>query len=249
VLAAVLGTSGILAAKQIPVRYSEGNLHGFLVLRDLKGKTLAAGDLTQVIRGGRVVDHLVFHFKDGSIDDEKTTFTQDHHFRLLSDDHVQKGPIFPHPMDVRIDATSGEVTVRFKDDGKDKVQKHHVDLPPDLANGLIPTLLRDIHPDAPETEVSYLAATPKPRLVKLDVSPQGEDRFSVAGSHYKATRYVIKTKIGGIAGIVAPLIGKQPQDIDVWILGGSAPAFVKLKGQLYQGGPLWVIELSSPVWH
>jgi hypothetical protein len=34
----------------------------------------------------------------------------------------------------------------------------------------------------------------------------------------------------------------------VWILGGEAPAFVKLEGPLYFGGPIWRIELASPVW-
>ena len=32
-------------------------------------------------------------------------------------------------------------------------------------------------------------------------------------------------ELGGIAGIVAPIIGKQPPDLHVWILGGDAPAF------------------------
>ncbi|MEO6966340.1 MAG: hypothetical protein ABI076_10665, partial [Acidobacteriaceae bacterium] len=69
-----------------------------------------------------------------------------------------------------------------------------------------------------------------------------------AGLRYKATQYVLKTEIGGVAGLVAPLIGKEPKDIHIWILGGIAPAFVKLEGQLYQGGPMWRIELTSPTW-
>jgi hypothetical protein len=47
---------------------------------------------------------------------------------------------------------------------------------------------------------------------------------------------------------VAPLIGKQPPDIQIWIIGGEAPAFVKEEGILYQGGPIWTIQLTSPVW-
>ena len=34
----------------------------------------------------------------------------------------------------------------------------------------------------------------------------------------------------------------------VWILEGEAPAFVKSEGPLYFGGPVWRIELTSPVW-
>jgi hypothetical protein len=60
--------------------------------------------------------------------------------------------------------------------------------------------------------------------------------------------YVLKVDIGGIKGVVAPLVGKQPPDSHVWILGGDAPAFVRSEQPLYNGGPLWRIELTSPVW-
>jgi len=58
----------------------------------------------------------------------------------------------------------------------------------------------------------------------------------------------VKVEIGGLPGVIAPLIGKQPHDTAVWILPGEAPAFVKSEGPFYQGGPIWRIELASPVW-
>jgi hypothetical protein len=61
-------------------------------------------------------------------------------------------------------------------------------------------------------------------------------------------RFEIKIELGGVAGMVAPLIGKQPPNIQIWIIGGEAPAFVKEEGFLYQGGPIWTIQLTSPVW-
>lgn len=237
-----------LEAEQVAVRYMEGTVHGFLVLRTQEGKALAAGDLIQVVRGDWLISQLTFHFKDGSVDDEVTVFAQRDHFRLLSYHHVQKGPAFPHPMDVAIDASTGEVKVRTKDGGKDKVQTEHLDLPPDLANGLMLTILKNIRPDTPETKLSYLVATPKPRLVKLTITPHGEDTLTTAGSPHRATHYVVKVELGGIAGVVARLIGKQPQDTHVWILGGKVPAFVKMEGPLYQGAPIWRIELTSPAW-
>lgn len=223
-------------------------MHGFLVLRTLEGKTLASGDLIQVIRGDRLVSNLVFHFRDGSVDDETSVFSQRREFRLLSDHHIQKGPSFRHPMDVSIDAVTGQVTVRSSDGGKEKIEKDQLDLPPDLANGLLLTLLQNLRPGAAETKVSYVAATPKPRLVKLAITPQGEETFRAGGVPHKATHYAVKVELGGVAGAVAPRIGKQPKDIHVWILGGKAPAFVRKKGQRYQGGPVWKIELTSPVW-
>ena len=59
---------------------------------------------------------------------------------------------------------------------------------------------------------------------------------------------MLKVDIGGIAGVVAPLVGKQPPDSNVWILEGEAPAFVRSQAPMFTGGPLWQTELVSPVW-
>jgi hypothetical protein len=240
---------GALPAETVAVRHPEGLVRGFLVLRSLDGASLASGDLIQTSRGDRVTSRLVFHFKDGSIQDETAVFTQSGRFRLLTDHMLQRGPTFPHPMEVSIDAVGGRVTVRYReDDGKEKTTEEQMSLPADLANGIVLTLLKNIAPDAASTEVSMVVATPKPRLVKLVITPAGENSFSAGGASHKADRFNVKVELGGLAGLIAPLLGKQPHDTSVWILGGEAPGFVRSEGPMYQGGPLWRIELASPLW-
>jgi hypothetical protein len=249
ILLAGLFVSGALQAEPVAVRHAEGLVRGFLVLRSLDGAFLASGDLIQTSRGDRVTSRLVFHFKDGSVQDETAVFTQSERFRLLTDHMIQRGPTFPHPMEVSIDAVGGRVTVRYReDDGKEKTAEEQMSLPADLANGIVLTLLKNIAPDAASTEVSMLAATPKPRLVKLVITPAGEDSFSAGGAAHKAVRFNVKVALGGLVGLIAPILGKQPRDTSVWILGGEAPGFVKSEGPMYQGGPLWRIELASPLW-
>ncbi len=237
---------GHLLAESVAVRYPEGVVRGFLVLRALDGSVLANGDEIQFSRGDRVTTRLVFHFRDGSLQDETTVYSERGRFQLLSDHLVQRGPSFPRPMDVSIDATSGRVTVRYSEEGKEKVIEDRMELPSDLANGLTLTLLKNIAPDTASTTVSMLVATPKPRLVKLVITPAGVEPFSVGRASYRATRFNVKVEIGGLAGLVAPLVGKQPKDGSVWIIGGEAPGFVRSESQFYQGGPLWRIELASP---
>jgi len=58
-LAFILLQLGALPAEPIPVRYREGTNHGFLAVRTLEGKILAAGDLTQTVRKNVVVSRLV----------------------------------------------------------------------------------------------------------------------------------------------------------------------------------------------
>lgn len=233
----------------IPVRHVEGTVHGFLALRSEEGRVLAEGDLSQVVRGEKVTSRVLFRFKDGSVDDETTVFSQGGTFQLITNHHIQKGPSFPHPVDLSIDARSGQVTVRSTGkDGKEEVTTEHLDLPPNLVNGLILSITKNIRPDTPETKVSMIVVTPKPRLVKLAISPRGEEPFLLVGSPRKAMRYEINIELGGVAGVMAPLIGKQPPKVQIWILGGQAPAFVREEGPRYQGGPIWSIQLASPVW-
>ena len=241
--------AGTVLAEPVVVRHAEGIVHGFLALRTLDGALIANGDLIQLAQGDRVTSRLIFRFKDGSIRDETSVFSQRRTFRLMSNHLVQKGPSFPQPLDLSIDCASGQVTVRYTDDhGKPKVESEKMDLPPDLANGMTLTLLKNVRASAPLPRLSMIVATPKPRLVKLEISAAGDEPFTTATSSRKATHYVVKIEIGGLAGLVAPLVGKQPPDTHVWILGGEAPAFVKSEGPMFLGGALWRIELVSPVW-
>jgi hypothetical protein len=233
----------------VPVRATQGTIHGFLEIRGEDGHVVASGDITQVAHGDKVTSHTLFSFKDGSTDDETAVFSQRRNFQLISDHHIQKGPFFPHPMDLLIDARSRQVTVRTTGkDGKEEVKTDHVDLPPDLANGMVPLILANLRPGAADTSVPMLVTTPKPRIVKLMVTRRGEDSFSLDDSAHKAVHFEIKIEIGGIAGLVAPLVGKAPPNIQIWIAGGEAPTFVREQGPLYEDGPIMTIQLASPVW-
>jgi hypothetical protein len=240
--AAFLVGTGLPAA-QVPVRSPQGSAHGFVVAKTLEGKRIAVGDMTQTVHNDRVTSRLILRFADGSIDDETAVFSQRGVICLLSYHHIQRGPYFPKPIDFLMDAPLGKITNHIE--GRDDTQVH-LDLPKDLANGLPLKLLLNILPSTPETQLSFLAPGEKPRLVKLVIKPVGQVPFTVGGSPRKAVDYVLHIEIGGVAGLVAPIIGKQPADHHVWILDGIAPAFIREEGSLYEGGPVLRIEQVSP---
>lgn len=71
----------------------------------------------------------------------------------MSDHLVQKGPTFPQPLDMTIDGR-GNVTVRYTDDhGEPKVETDHFDMPHDVANGVILTLLKIERPAGRAAEI------------------------------------------------------------------------------------------------
>ena len=249
VLLAALLTVPVQAESTVKVRNVEGLVRGFLVLKAMNGETLAHGDLAQVSRDSGVRSHLVLRFEDGSIHDETVNFSQRDSFRLLNYHLVQKGPVFKIPMDMEIDRSTGQVVVRYTDEnGNEKVERERFELPSDLMNGMIPVLLKNLESGSRKTTVSLVAATPRPRLVKLVISPEGEAKVLAGGINHQATQYRIKVEIGSALGFLASLVGKQPQDSHAWVVGGEAPAFVRMEGPLFAGGPSWLIEPSSPVW-
>jgi hypothetical protein len=236
------------SAQPLNVRHQAGSMHGFLVLRNGAGAILASGEMTQVAHGDRIKLRIVFRFRDGSIDDETTVYSQRGSFLLISDRLLQRGPSFPHPSDIMIDVRGQQLSVRDLSKGGEAATTEHLDLPPDLSNGLLYTLTQNLAADTPKTEVSFLAVSPKPRLVKLAIAAQGEDPFTAGGHSYKAVRYVVKVELGGVEGVVAPMIGKQPADSHIWVAGGSIPAVVRVDTTLYPEGPIWSIQLASPSW-
>lgn len=245
---ACLLLGGAIQADPMPVRHIQGYIHGYLVLKDTNDRVLASGDSIQVAAGNRVTTNLSLRFTDGSLYDEVAVFSQDRVYRLLTYKQVMKGPAFKVPETLSLDTSKGSVNIEYTDkDGKEKTIADQLSLPPDLANGMISLLLTEADPKA-ETILSMVVSTPKPRVVKLKVSTSIQDAYSVGGSGLKATHYIVKIDIGGITGVAAKVLGKQPPPIDLWIAAGKSPVFLKSEGPLYQDGPIWRIELASPVW-
>jgi len=237
-----------IKADPIRVRHVQGYIHGFIVLKDTGDKTLASGDLIQIPSGNRVTDTLVLHFADGSLYEETSVFSQTQMYRLLSYKQVMKGPAFKTQETLSLNTASGSVNIRYTDkDGRDKTIADKLALPPDLANGILATLLTDADPKV-ETTLSMVVSTPKPRVVKLKASASDQDSFSVGGSVAKATHYIIKIDIGGVTGVAAKVLGKQPPPVHMWIAAGNAPVFLKTEAPLYDDGPIWRIEVAGAVW-
>jgi hypothetical protein len=232
----------------VAVRYSEGITHGFLVLRALDGAHLADGDLIQTARADQVTSRMVLRFLDGSVQDETVVFSQHGRFRLLSDRLIQKGPAFPIPLETSIDGVRGTVSVRWEEKGQTKTADERFDPPADLANGFVATLVKNLDPERARSSLSMMATSPKPRLVRLVVAPAGIDAFAIGDSPRKAYRFLIHVELGGIAGAVAPIVGKQPPDTSLWVSEGDAPTFLKSEGPFYVGGPSWKLELAVPSW-
>ena len=240
-LACTLAGSLPAAAEPIAVRYTEGIGRGFPVLRSVAGDKLAQGELTQVPRGDIVESRLVFRFKDGSIYDERLTFSQKDVFTLMSYHIVQRGPSFPESIDARVDRRTGRYEVLYKgdEDSPEETLKGSFDMPGDVYNGLLSMLMKNMPVATPAT-VQIIAFTPKPRLVKMLIKPTTEDPLNVNDAAVIATRFLVRPQLG----VFASLLVADIPDVKCWIAGGDAPAFLRFEGPLYFMGPIWRIDWS-----
>ena len=213
-LLVLLGSCPALA-EPVAVRYTEGVMRGFPVLRSQSGEKLARGELVQVAQGDVVESRLTFHFKDGSIYDELVVFSQTNVFALLRYHIVQRGPSFPESIDARVDRASGRYHVRYKgdEDSAEETLDGSFTMPADAYNGLLSTLMKNL-------------------------TAQRSATVQVNDAAVATTRFLVEPQLGPFAAL---LVGDVP-NLKCWIVGGPAPAFLRFEGPLYFMGPIWRID-------
>jgi hypothetical protein len=169
-------------------------------------------------------------------------------FRLERYHLVQRGPSFP-TTDVSFDRNSGQYKARTqeKKGGEEKVAGGSLELPADVYNGMAATVLKNL-PAGTTASTQFAAFTPKPILIKMEFSTEGEDRVSIGRQVRKVNRHLARLDIGGLKGVFAALVGKDPPDVRYWLVAGDVPAFARLEGPMYLNGPVWRLELTTVRW-
>ena len=253
-----LGTSAFLVglmlmavfsatAAPIPVRFVEGATHGYLILRDERGDRLADGEMIQKTHGELVDGQLVFRFKDGSLHDERVSFTQKQVFTLQSYKLLQRGPSFPTEIDLAMERKTGEYRLQSSRNGSaDEPLAGRIDLPDDVSNGMVMTLLRNLTPGHGET-VHFIAFSPDPKVIELKLVPTTKTSIRIGDAAKQVTRYALEPQLGSLTMFFGKLLGKLPNAFHYhfWLLTEDVPAFGGFEGPLYLNGPTWRIEQTT----
>jgi hypothetical protein len=219
------------------------------VLRTVNGVLIASGDLLQMRRGREVESRMLFHFKDGSVFEETVVFTQEQIFTMQSYRLLQRGPAFTEDTEISLERASGKYHVKTKarKDGREEMFDGKLELPPDVYNGMVLTVAKNLLKGASET-VHFVAFTPAPRLIQLELAPAGDQKVVIGELAQTATHYVFKPILGIGLKFFATLLGRMPPDNHAWIVTEGVPAFVRFEGPLYATGPIWRIDLTTPRW-
>jgi hypothetical protein len=234
-----------LDAAPVRVHIPEGTMRGFLVVRTPQKTRIGHGELIQKARGDQVDSRLLLQLEDGSVHDERTTYSQRGVFRLEAYRLTQRGPSFPGA-EISFDRKTGryQAKTRERTGAPEETASGEIEMPEDLYNGMALLLLKNLPPG--EGAAAQLAAfTPKPRLLRMELHREGQDRTALGGDPKPAVRYLVNLELGGVTGVVASLIGKTPPDLRYWLVGGDIPAFVRFEGAMFLNGPVWRVEMAG----
>ena len=244
VFALFLGVAA--TAEQLEVQHRQMLMHQFMQARAENGQILGHAEFTQTVQGDEVTMRLRYQFADGSVDDETTTYRQQGTFQLVRDRHIQSGAFFAKPVDFTVDGTTGMATTITTDTkGRTHTSSEHMDLPKDLSNGFVGTLLVNVPRNTRPFRVSLLVPVNGGRLIHIQISAEGERRFQMSGQNLTATVFRIHPDLGRVVGLFARMLGLQPKDVLVWVLEGEQPAVVRILGQLGGSGPVLSSELEG----
>jgi hypothetical protein len=233
-----------LPAWGIPLRWPEGTLRGFPVVRDASGQQIADGTLTQWIEDGNLHISATYEFKDGRVVEEQTVLAQHPELAQLRWSwEERKGSEVERSYS--IDFTTGHAVVHKR--GED-VREDHLDEAKNLGHAFagvgfmyaVKNLTADLEKGA-EVELTAVAFTPKPRTVKVSIRRDQEGSLAMGGRKLPAERFVVHPEIP--LAFIAKLFVKAP-DQYLWFYKPSPPAFLRADIPLAEpSDPIIRIEL------
>jgi hypothetical protein len=224
--AMVLAAATAAAADPIvPMKYPPGTLHGFPSMSDTAGNVIADGELTQVVQGDRLLVSARWRFKDGHEGEETDTFTtrdgvvgQDR-YAWVERRAGQELRRF------EVDFDTGQAVAVTLHDGKPERDEQHLDLRRGKAftgyGAALATIQLAWGREQP-VEITFVAFTPKPRDVTLEIRREGEEQVGVAGRTIACDRFVLHPKLPFPVSLFA-----HPPDAHLWLTHAGPPMLVR----------------------
>lgn len=239
VLVLLVAFAATALADPVVTRVAESPLRGSPLVRTPSGQHLADGDFVQTVDDDVVDSRLTLRFADGSLHDEQSVFAQRGALRLLRHRLLQTGPSFPLNLRASLERDGERYDVRYRgaDESRWRRISGRVALPPDVYNGMVPTLVRQL-PSTAGGHFHVIAFTPQPRLVQVRVTAVRDDEVVARGRLTSATRFQLKPEVGGLTSLFAADL----PPVLCWVTRDETPRFAGFEGPLYYRGPIWRIE-------
>lgn len=238
-----VASGGAAEAEPVALRHALGTLHGFPSMSDSSGRVIADGELTQELVSGSLVVHARWAFADGHRAEERDEFR-------VGRDVAQERFSWIETKDgdelrrFEVDFATGKAIAITRDDKNEvKREEAKLDLPRGRAfagYGAALAISEILFEPAADAEFTFVAFTPKPRTVTLQVHRDGEERITVAGRSIPCDRYTLHPKIPFPVSLFA-----GARDAHLWLTHAAPPALVRAEQNLVaKDDPVVVIDVT-----
>jgi hypothetical protein len=233
-LAALLLAVAALPALAVELRYPQADLHGFPSMSDEGGNLIADGELTQKRKGDRLLVHAVWRFKDGRVAEEEDVLRTRPELSQESFRWVERRGN-EELRRAQVDFRTGKASFTRLEDGKPKTWEEKLDLPRGKAftgysTALAASQLRDALADKDaRRSLTFIAFTPNPRTVELEISRATGASVRAGGRELSADLFTLHPKIPFPLSVVA-----HAPDSHLWFTHLSPPALLRAEQNLLE---------------
>jgi hypothetical protein len=231
-----------LPASAVETRWIEGTVRGFPVVRDMQGRAIGEGTLTQFVEDGKLHVQGIFEFRDGRRIEEEAVLEQRPRLRQLywsweerRGNEVQRA--------YAVDLATGHATAKKRTaDGTD-TWDDRLDDTKDAFVGVgfmyaVKNLTEELDKGR-KIKMTAVAFTAKPRTVTVSVSRDQVGELTMGGRTLGASRYVIHPEVPWIARLFV-----HAPDQYLWYYRPAPPAFLRADIPLAEpSDPMIRIEL------
>ncbi len=241
----VLGVATFDAAlaQPVAVRHALGTLHGFPSMSDSSGRVIADGELTQELVGERLVVHARWAFADGRKAEEEDEFRVARNVaqERFSWTETKGGEELRR---FAVDFSTGKASAVTRDEKKEvKREEAQLELPEGRSfagYGAAMAVSQIPFEAGTDTEITFVAFTPKPRAVQLEVRRDSEERIAVAGRSILCDRYTLHPKIPFPVSVFA-----GAKDAHLWLTHAGPTTLVRAEQNLAaKDDPVVVIDVT-----
>lgn len=232
-------------AAAVELRWPEGTLRGFPVLRDRSGEVLANSNLSQWIERGNLQVKVVHEFRDGRRIEEQAEFAQQPELRQLRWSLIeQRGDEVMRRFEANLEAKSA--TAQKLEKGKLNRWDESIDIEPGRTFAGVGFLyavknLRERLQAGDHIQLTAVAFTPKPRTATVTVSFDAVEKLTLGGRAFEADRYTIHPEIPAIAHLFV-----KTSDQHLWFYKPSPPGLLRAELPLAEPSDPMVLIDAMP---
>lgn len=220
-----------ISAGAVELRWPEGTLRGFPVIRDARGGLLADGNLTQWVEHGNLHVKGVFDFRDGRRVEEEAQLRQQPILEQLRWTWTERrGQEMLRRFEV--DFATGAAKAQKREGDELKHWEETLEIKPGTTFAGVGFMfavknLRDRLDAGEKVQLTAVAFTPKPRTATVTISHEAVERLHMDGRSLEADRFLIHPEVPAIAKIFV----KAP-DQHLWFYRSPPPALLRAEGPL-----------------